>query len=147
MLVKRRQRGFLATNEGVRLLEEQRFKLGLTMEEIAAKADLGSVDQVNRLFHPAWGINVERKTIDKIARALELNSADIISTENSTQMKPSSEQSSVVPQKLLCDIEVDENLEVGDIIQRAGKENSVEQVIATNVKAKNIKFGNVTQEG
>ena len=51
-------------------------------------------------------------------------------------------------QVMLSNINVTDNLEVGDMKQNstnAGK--SVKQTMATDIKAKNVKLGNLTQEG
>lgn len=50
-------------------------------------------------------------------------------------------------QEMLSDIEVTSNLEVkGDLTQKAQRGSSVEQKMATNLKAENILLGNLTQE-
>lgn len=49
-------------------------------------------------------------------------------------------------QEMLSDIEVMSNLEVGDLTQKAQRGSSVEQKMATNLKAENILLGNLTQE-
>jgi hypothetical protein len=80
MIVKRRNRGVRASKKGVQLLEHKKYELGLTYEQITENADLRCVDQVKRLFRPEYGVNVQRDTVDKIARVLGLNPTDIIST-------------------------------------------------------------------
>jgi hypothetical protein len=75
--------GFLASKEGVVLLERKKFELNLTFEEIAVNAGLASVDQVKRLFNPQWNRKVQRCTIDRIARVLNLDPADIVATGDS----------------------------------------------------------------
>jgi hypothetical protein len=59
---------------------------------------------------------------------------------------PDSAAIGVTRQKLLSDIEVEENLEVGDVKQKSKSNGSVELEAATHLKAKNIKIGNLTQE-
>lgn len=49
-------------------------------------------------------------------------------------------------QEMLTCIEVMGNLEVGDLNQKAQHGSSVEQKMATNLKAENILLGNLTQE-
>jgi transcriptional regulator with XRE-family HTH domain len=73
----------LASKEGVVLLKNKKFELNLTFKEIADNAGLASVDQVKRLFNPQWNRRVQRDTIDRIARVLNLDPADIIATGDS----------------------------------------------------------------
>jgi transcriptional regulator with XRE-family HTH domain len=148
MSIQRKPRGFLASEGGVKLLESRKRELGLSYEEIANNANLGSDDQVKRLFNPHWERRVQRDTIDKIAKVLNLDPGDITETEDLNQLRASSktEPASVVLQKLLCDIEVAENLEAEDVVQIADRGSSVEQILCTNLKAKDIKFGSLTQE-
>ena len=49
-------------------------------------------------------------------------------------------------QELLSGVEVTGNLEVEDLIQKAKPGGSVKQKMATNLKAENVKLGNLTQE-
>ena len=49
-------------------------------------------------------------------------------------------------QELLSGIEVTGNLEVEDLVQKAKPGGSVKQKMATNLKAENVKLGNLTQE-
>ena len=74
---KQRRRGFLASEDGRRKLEQKKFDKGYTYESLAAVAEL-SVDQVKRLFNPHWGYKVQREKIEKIARVLDLIPTDIV---------------------------------------------------------------------
>lgn len=49
-------------------------------------------------------------------------------------------------QEMLSDVEVTSNIEVGDLTQKAQRASAVEQKMATNLKAENLKLGNLTQE-
>ena len=49
-------------------------------------------------------------------------------------------------QELLDGIEVTGNLEAEDLVQKAKSGSSVKQKMATNLKAENVKLGNLTQE-
>jgi DNA-binding Xre family transcriptional regulator len=150
---KRRERGFQASKEGVILLEKKKFELGLSYRKIAEKADLGSEDQVKRLFNPHWkNSKVQRDTIDRIARVLQLDPADIIEVEDldvetrdAEVLKMSSESTDVSSQTIFNGVEV-RNLIMGDIVQKASGKNSVVQTIGVNLKAENAVTGNVTQE-
>jgi hypothetical protein len=50
-------------------------------------------------------------------------------------------------QKMLSGIEAGETLEAGNATQKSKQVGSVNQEMATNLTAKNIKLGNLTQEG
>lgn len=54
--------------------------------------------------------------------------------------------SGVKSQELLDGIEVTGNLEAEDLVQKAKPSGSVKQKMATNLKAENVKLGNLTQE-
>ena len=49
-------------------------------------------------------------------------------------------------QELLNGVEVTSNLEAEDLVQKAKPGGSVKQKMATNLKAENVKLGNLTQE-
>lgn len=178
---QQRLRGYLSSPDGLRKLEEKKFEKGYSYETLAAEAGLASDDQVKRLFHPQWERKVQKETIEKIARALDLKLAEIVAPEElypsavknqpeanmvvfqgelETQMTEDEalatqltslmlplDSAGVKRQEMLCDVEVTSNLEVGDLTQKAQRGSSVEQKMATNLKAENIKLGNLTQEG
>jgi GTPase SAR1 family protein len=73
-----RRRGFLASREGLALLEVQRLKKFYTHELLAEAAGLNADDQVKRLFNPHWGLGIEKDAIEKIAKVLDLNPKDFI---------------------------------------------------------------------
>ncbi|MEW6495861.1 MAG: hypothetical protein AB1589_25575 [Cyanobacteriota bacterium] len=73
-------------------------------------------------------------------------SDEALSDESSASLLKPLESAGVIRQKMLSGIEVTSNLEAGDIIQKAPRGYSVEQVMATDLKAENIKFDNLTQE-
>jgi hypothetical protein len=80
-----RRRGFLASREGLALLEVQRREKGYIGETIAETykllaeaAGLNADDQVKRLFNPHWGLGIEKNAIEKIAKVLDLNPKDFI---------------------------------------------------------------------
>lgn len=75
---QKRIRGFLASREGLKVLENKRLELKLTYEDIVSQAGLNSDDRVKRLFNPHWGIGIQRDGIEKIASVLNLNPADFI---------------------------------------------------------------------
>jgi DNA-binding Xre family transcriptional regulator len=178
---QRRLRGYLPSPDGLRKLEEKKFEKGYSYETLAAEAGLASDDQVKRLFHPHWGRKVQKETIEKIAKALDLKPTDIV-TANQWNPSPAKNQptepnmivfqgeletqmtedealatqftslmlpldsAGVKRQEMLSGVEVTGNLEAGDLAQKAQHNSSVEQKMATNLKAENIKFGNLTQE-
>jgi hypothetical protein len=47
---------------------------------------------------------------------------------------------------MLSDIDLPGDLVVGDLVQRSKLGRPVKQVMATKLKAKNVKLGNLTQE-
>jgi DNA-binding Xre family transcriptional regulator len=69
------------------------------------------------------------------------------SSEDSVQADLPCEAESVVHQIALCNIEVEENVEVEEVIQELPKGKLVEQTLLSHIKAKNIKVSNVTQKG
>lgn len=173
-------RGFLASPDGVKKLQAQRFDKKYTYETLAEKVDT-SVTSVKNLFHPHWNRPIQRETIEKIVRALDLTPTDIIAAnqwnsspatnqpqeanmivfqgELETQMTedqvlatqlnslmPPLDSAGVKRQEMLNSVEVTGNLEVGDLTQKTQRGSSAEQKMATNLKAENIKLGNLTQE-
>jgi DNA-binding Xre family transcriptional regulator len=74
---KRKPRGFLATDDGIKRLEDERIKKGYTYESLAEAAEVND-DQVKRLFNPHWGVRVQRNAIEKIAKKLDLRPTDIV---------------------------------------------------------------------
>jgi len=74
----KRRRGFLASREGLAILEEKRLKKGFTHETLTEAAKLNSDDQVRRLFNPHWGKGIQRDAIEKIAAVLELQPTEFI---------------------------------------------------------------------
>jgi DNA-binding Xre family transcriptional regulator len=145
MTKESRQRGFFASERGVKLLKEKMRDMSLTYEQVAEKAGTGE-DQVKRLCNPHWKYKVQTSSIDKITKVLELNPEEIIATGNSESSNDSFESTSNMLKKQLSDIVVEEDLEVGDVIQREFGENSSEHFQCTNLKAKSIKIGSLTQE-
>jgi len=80
-----RRRGFLASREGLALLEVKRREKGYigetiaeTYELLAEAAGLNADDQVKRLFNPHWGVGIGKNPIEKIAKVLDLNPKDFI---------------------------------------------------------------------
>ncbi|MEH2316918.1 helix-turn-helix domain-containing protein [Nostoc sp.] len=73
-----RRRGFLASQEGVKKLEERMREKGLTQTKLAEAAKLNSDDQVKRLLNPHWNKRIEKNAIEKIAKVLELNPTEIV---------------------------------------------------------------------
>ena len=72
-----RRRGFFASNEGLRNLRAKMTEMGYTQEELASEATV-NITQVQRLLNPQWNKKLERNTISKIARALDLQPTDIV---------------------------------------------------------------------
>lgn len=150
---KGRARGFLASQEGLILLKKKKFELNLSYDDIAEKAELASVDQVKRLFNPHWkNSKVQADTVDRIARVLQLNPADIIEAENldietedAELFKISPEPTGVLTQAIFNGIEA-KTLKIGDVVQKGSRKGSVDQVCAANSKVESIVIGNVTQE-
>ena len=171
-------KGFLASPDGRKKLQDKKFEKGYTYETLAVKVDT-SIDTVKRLFSPHFNRPVQRETIEKIARALDLKPTDIVPdnqwnpslapkqpqeaniivfqgelethmTEDKALANPLNsllDSAGVRRQEMLSDIEVTSNLEVkGDLTQKAQRGSSVEQKMATNLKAENILLGNLTQE-
>ncbi|MBD2777541.1 L-histidine N(alpha)-methyltransferase [Iningainema tapete] len=93
-----RRRGYLASWDGVRKLEEKKFSKNYSYETIAKEAGLASDDQVKRLFHPQWGRRVQLETIEKIARVLDLTPTDII---NRNEWSPLDKEPNVDKAKIL----------------------------------------------
>jgi hypothetical protein len=66
-----RKRGFVIKPEGLALIEKTMKEKGYnSRDKLAEAADYLSTDTVNRLFR---GNKTERKTIEAIAKALDLN--------------------------------------------------------------------------
>jgi transcriptional regulator with XRE-family HTH domain len=78
MTAQLKKQGFLASNEGLKNLQSKMNELNLSFEEIATKAGLESEDQVIQLFKPSLNQRLQKDTIDKVARVLDLKTADII---------------------------------------------------------------------
>lgn len=78
MTKPKRPRGYFPSPDGLIKLQQKRFEKGYCYETLAVEAGFDSDDQVKRLFHPHWGRKVQRKTIEKIARALDLTPTDIV---------------------------------------------------------------------
>jgi transcriptional regulator with XRE-family HTH domain/GTPase SAR1 family protein len=76
-----RRRGFLASQEGVKKLEERMREKGLTQPELAELAKLNSDDQVKRLLHPNWNKRIQKDAIEKIAKILDLKPTEIVDPE------------------------------------------------------------------
>lgn len=74
---RKKLRGLLATDNGSKILDDQRFKKGYSYEKLAEIAAV-NVDQVKRLSNPHWGYPVQRDAIEKIAKALDLHPRDIV---------------------------------------------------------------------
>ncbi|MEG3924013.1 DUF1822 family protein [Microcoleus sp. D3_18a_C4] len=74
---RKKLRGLLATDNGSKIIEDQRFKKGYSYEKLAEIAAV-NVDQVKRLSNPHWGYPVQRDAIEKIAKALDLHPRDIV---------------------------------------------------------------------
>src|SRR5919199_373308 len=71
-----RKRGFSIKSEGLALIEKKMAEKGYTSrEKLAEAADSLSIDTVNRLLR---GENTQRKTIEAIAKALELTPTDLV---------------------------------------------------------------------
>src|ERR671932_184043 len=72
----KRKRGFSIKSEGLALIEKKMAEKGYTSrEKLAEAADSLSIDTVNRLLR---GENTQRKTIEAIAKALELTPTDLV---------------------------------------------------------------------
>lgn len=91
MTKPKRPRGYFPSPDGLIKLQQKRFDKGYCYETLAVKAGFDSDDQVKRLFHPHWGRKVQRKTIEKIARALDLTPTDIVAA-NEWNPSPDLEQ-------------------------------------------------------
>ena len=71
-----RKRGFVIKPEGLALIEKTMKEKGYnSREKLAEAADYLSIDTVNRLFR---GNKTERKTIEAIAKALDLKPTDLV---------------------------------------------------------------------
>lgn len=146
MNTESRVRGYLLTEASLNLFEKKKSELGLSLEEIAGKADM-SVDSVKRLFNPHKGTGVQKDTIRAVAKALEINSEDIkLTASKDVAQKVSSESARVLSQRILSNINVSGSLKIGKFLQKASGGSSVEQVALHNVLAENIELGSVTQE-
>lgn len=62
-------RGFLASPEGLELLQAAKAERGWTFAAIAEQAGV-SADTVSRLFHPEWGKRVSEESVSAIAGVL-----------------------------------------------------------------------------
>jgi DNA-binding Xre family transcriptional regulator len=74
---QRRRRGFLASDEGLKKLEEKMLQKGYTQEKLVEVAGV-SLDQVKKLLNPHWGRRIQKDAIREIARVLELQPVDIV---------------------------------------------------------------------
>lgn len=73
-------KGFLASNDGVRNLKDQKTRKKCTYKRIALEANV-TLEQVKRLFNPHWGkgrYKLGTEIIEKIADALDLKPKDIV---------------------------------------------------------------------
>lgn len=70
-------RSFLASPEGLELLQAAKAERGLTFAAIAEKAGV-SADTVSRLFHRSRGKRVSGESVRAIARMLELGPDAIV---------------------------------------------------------------------
>lgn len=72
----KRKRGFSIKPEGLALIDKKMAEKSYTSrEQLAEAADYLSIDTVNRLFR---GENTQRKTIEAIAKALDLKPTDLV---------------------------------------------------------------------
>jgi hypothetical protein len=74
---QRRRRGFLASDEGLKKLDEKMLQKGYTQEKLVEVASV-SLDQVKKLLNPHWGRRIQKDAIREIARVLELQPVDIV---------------------------------------------------------------------
>lgn len=72
--------------------------------------------------------------------------ADEALTDSLTSLPKPLESAGVIHQEMLSDIDLQGDLEAGDLVQRAERGRPAKQVMATKLKAKNVKLGNLTQE-
>jgi energy-coupling factor transporter ATP-binding protein EcfA2/DNA-binding Xre family transcriptional regulator len=73
---EKRKRGFLIEPEAIAVIEQKMAEKGYnSREKLAEAADYLSIDTVNRLFR---GEKTQRKTIEAIAKALDLKPTDLI---------------------------------------------------------------------
>lgn len=99
------------------------------------QAKLPPKSQILSLLHRESGDNVASPDSDEAL------------TDSSFASLPKAlELAGVNHQEMLSDVEVTSNIEVGDLTQKAQRGSAVEQKMATNLKAENIKLGNLTQE-
>jgi cobalamin biosynthesis protein CbiG len=149
-----RERDYLPTKESLKLIVTKKYRLGLTDEALAERANF-SLDSVKRLLNPNRNIGVQgvqRNTLYKIVEelGLEPNDIEIVSTASLTNTEvftESTDSVNTVQQEFLSDIKVAADLNTGDIVQRDSKGGAVVQKVGTNLESGgNVTFGNVTQE-
>ena len=87
------------------------------------------------------------KTNDEVANVWEKMLQEQVTDNNESPTDTKNPSAKMTRQKILSDIEAEDSVEVGDVKQAAKSGHSVDQEAATNMKAKNIKIGNLTQEG
>ena len=87
------------------------------------------------------------KTNDEIANAWKKMLQEQVTDNNGSPTNTQNSSAKMTRQKILSGLEGEDNIEAGDVKQTTKSKDSVEQEAATNIKAKNIKIGNLTQEG
>ncbi|MFM2377871.1 MAG: hypothetical protein RLZZ143_447, partial [Cyanobacteriota bacterium] len=90
---KKRQRGLQVKTSGLELIERKMRENGYkysSREEIyaalAEKTEL-SHETIKNVFHPQWGKNPERNTVQKLANAVEIEPSDIVEEWIKTETK------------------------------------------------------------
>lgn len=76
-----RKRGFFASEDGLKKLDERIRQKGYTQETLAEVAKLNSPDQVKRLLNPHWGRGIQKDAIKKIAEVLGLEPTEIVHSD------------------------------------------------------------------
>ncbi|MEQ9625680.1 NB-ARC domain-containing protein [Coleofasciculus chthonoplastes] len=111
-MTQQRRRGFLASQDGSRHLDNKMREMSYTQERLATEAEVGE-QQVKNLLHPHWGRKTQKDAIQKIAKVLQLEPTDIVDpnhwyppvqTRESTDslvVKPSRERLSTLPNQNL----------------------------------------------
>jgi DNA-binding Xre family transcriptional regulator len=81
MTQNNRRRGFLASAEGIKKLEAKIYQKDFTNERLAEAAGLTTDDQIKKLRNPQWKKGIQKDAIEKIAKVLDLDPAEIVGDE------------------------------------------------------------------
>lgn len=120
----------------------------VALTESEGRAAVSEIDIKSELCRTHLEAEKQSAEVDmSIVRAkleAQMNEEEVVADGLTRLMKPL-EPAEVIRQEMLSGIEVTSSIEAAEMTQKAQR-GSVEQVMATNLKAETLKLGNLTQE-